>query len=263
MLSFPPKASSSARRRAAAAVVAAALVAGVAPMATAGTAAPSATPPAGAPQRFSSTANVTWGTPADTTRTDPNRPGIRYAQLVTAVAEVGNRLFVAGRFTNLVAPNRTPSPSPLPYLAVLDVATGAPVPGAAFNTNANPDGFVDSLAVSADGHRLYVGGSFTRMGGQTARRLVALDVDTGLVDKTFNPPAPNAYVRSLTLAGSRLYIVGAFTGRAWPPSTPPPALWSPASSRPRTTAASSRPTSGSRSRTSPAPTTPAWSDRSW
>ena len=207
MFPFPPKAGSRPRRRAVA-CIAAAVAAGVVPTATASTPAPG---PAASPQRFSSTADVTWGTPADPTRTDPNHPGVRYAQLVTAVAEVGNRLFVAGQFTNLVAPNRTPSSPPLPYLAVLDVTTGAPLAGAAFNTNASPDGKVESLAVSADGHRLYVGGSFSRIGGQTARRLAALDVDTGLVDGTFTPPIPNAYVRALTVAGDRLYIGGAFS----------------------------------------------------
>jgi hypothetical protein len=207
MFSSPPKVLSRPRRRAVA-FLAAMVAAGVIPTATAST---TAAPPAGVPQRFSSTANVTWGTPADTTRTDPNHPGVRYAQLVTAVAEAGNRLFVAGQFTNLVAPNRAPSSPPLPYLAVLDVATGAPLAGAAFNSNAAPDGRVDSLAVSADGHRLYVGGSFSRIGGQTARRLAALDVDTGLVDGTFTPPTPNAYVRALTVAGDRLYIGGAFS----------------------------------------------------
>ncbi|MCA1846339.1 MAG: hypothetical protein LC792_24710, partial [Actinobacteria bacterium] len=148
---------------------------------------------------------------ADTTRTDPNHPGVKYAQLVTAVAEGGNRLFVAGAFTNLVSPKKVAATPAMPFLAVLDVATGAPVPGAAFNTNAKPDGVIDALAVSADGQRLYVGGAFAHIGGKAVRRLAALSVDTGLADPTFRPPAPNAYVRTLALAGSRLYVGGAFT----------------------------------------------------
>src|SRR5438105_1521856 len=145
MSSFPPEAVRRRRRRVV--TLTAILLLGVAPLAGA---APTA-PPTGAPQRFSSVANVTWCTPADTSRTDPNHSGVRYAQLVTAVAEAGNRLFVAGSFTNLVPPKGSPAAPALPYLAVLDVATGAPVPGAAFNTNAKPDGVINALAVSADG----------------------------------------------------------------------------------------------------------------
>jgi hypothetical protein len=156
-------------------------------------------------------ADVTWGTPGDASRTDPNHPAIQYAQLVTAVAEAGNRVFVAGAFTNLVDPKKVPAAPALPFLAVLDVTTGAPVPGAAFNVNAKPDGVVNALAVSADGTRLYVGGAFSHIGGVAQKRLAAIDVNTGQAVTTFRPPAPNAYVRTLALAGTRLYVGGAFT----------------------------------------------------
>jgi len=192
-------------RRSAVVTAAALALAAVAPLAGATT-----TPPP--PLHFSSTANVTWGTLADTTRSDPNHPGVRYAQLVTAVAESGNRLYVAGAFTGLAAPGRSPATAQTPYLAVLDVTTGAPVAGAAFNTNVAPDGVIDTLALSPDGTRLYVGGFFSRIGGGTARRLAAVDADTGLLVTAFHPPTPSAYVRALALAGNRLYIGGAFTG---------------------------------------------------
>jgi hypothetical protein len=203
MSSFPPEAALRRRRHVVSALTAILLM-GVVPLAGAAPVAPPA-------QRFSSVANVTWGTPADPTRTDPNRSGIRYAQLVTAVAEIGNRLFVAGEFTNLTDPKGSPASPALPYLAVLDVATGAPVAGAAFNANAKPDGVIETLAVSPDGRRLYVGGSFGRIGGAAVRRLAALDPDTGKIDPTFRPPAPNAYVRTMALAGTTLYVGGAFT----------------------------------------------------
>ena len=209
MSPFPPRAVPRRRRRVVSAVTAVLLI-GVAPLAGAAVTPPAA-PPAGPPQQFSSVADVTWGTPADTTRTDPNHSGVHYAQLVTAVAEAGNRLYVAGAFTNLVAPKGSPATPALPYLAVLDVTTGAPVAGDAFNANARPDGVVNALAVSPDGHRLYVGGSFAHIGGAARRRLAALDPNTGQIDPTFRPPAPNAYVRTLALAGTRLYVGGAFT----------------------------------------------------
>jgi hypothetical protein len=172
---------------------------------------PATTPTPGAPQTFSSVADVTWGTPGDASRTDPNHPAIKYAQLVTAVAESGNRLYVAGAFTNLASPQKVLASPAIPFLAVLDVTTGAPLAGTAFNTNAKPDGVINALAVSADGSRLYVGGAYSHIGGVAQKRLAALDANTGLAVPTFRPPAPNAYVRSLAVAGTRLYVGGAFT----------------------------------------------------
>src|SRR5581483_10604911 len=124
-----------------------------------------------APQTFSSTADVTWGTPPD-----PVRP--RFAQEVDAIAEAGGRLFLAGGFTNLADPSGTAAEPPQPYLAVLDPDTGAPVAGSTFNATAHPDGPVYALALSADGRRLYVGGAFNHIGGKAIPKLAALDVDT-------------------------------------------------------------------------------------
>src|SRR5579884_4526423 len=94
-----PRAALRGRRRVVSAM-AVILLAAVAPVAGA-TTTPTPVPTPGAPQTFSSVADVTWGTPGDASRTDPNHPAIKYAQLVTAVAEAGNRLYVAGSFTNL------------------------------------------------------------------------------------------------------------------------------------------------------------------
>jgi hypothetical protein len=43
------------------------------------------------------------------------------------------------------------------------------------------------------------------------RRLAAVDVETGRIDTTFRPPTPNAYLKTMALAGTRLYVGGAFT----------------------------------------------------
>src|SRR5258706_190653 len=74
------------------------------------------------------------------------------------------------------------------------------------------DAAVACVPARADGHGLYVGGSFPGIGGQSVRRLAPHNLAPGLVDPPFPPPPPNAYVRPLALAGSRLYIGGAFTG---------------------------------------------------
>jgi hypothetical protein len=160
---------------------------------------------------FSSTALSTWGTAFDA-RTYGNSGGgsFPYAQNVSAVTEVGDRFFVAGEFTNLVDTSGAASPTALPYLVEFDVNTGAPVAGSAFNANVKPDGIVNALVPSPDGRRLYVGGQFKTIGGGSMPRLAAIDVDTGQLDTTFQPPTPSAHVNTLYLFGSRLYVGGAF-----------------------------------------------------
>ncbi|HVW32368.1 MAG TPA: hypothetical protein VHL53_07505 [Acidimicrobiia bacterium] len=170
-------------------------------------------PPDSGPRTFSSVALTgSWGTPAD-----PGRAG--YSQEVDTIVQVGDTVFVGGQFTNTVDPAAVPSAPATPFLVALDANTGVLRSGSAFNANANPDGPVLSLAVSPDGHRLYVAGKFTTIGGKAIRRLAALDVTTGLADPTFNPPTPSAYINALLLSHGRLYIGGAFTTLATPGGT--------------------------------------------
>ena len=172
-------------------------------------------PASSGPTRFSSTAKVSWGTPNDPNRAFVNSNGetmYPYSQKVTAIAEIGDRVYVGGEFTDLVKDDRdrTPSGVPLAYLAELGTS-GLPVPGSVFNATVKLDGPVRALHRSADGHRLYVGGEFNRVNGEIRRRLVALDPATGQIDRSFNPPEPSGYVAAIVQAGSRLYIAGGFT----------------------------------------------------
>jgi hypothetical protein len=151
-----------------------------------------------APQFFSSTANPTWGT-------SPSLVEANKAGRVLAVAEAGNKVFVAGEFTGMVPPGGGPSTN-RPYLAALDVATGA-----LLNWDAQPDNAVLSLAVSPDGTKLYVGGRFRSIGGARAGRIAALDVGTGRAIPGFKPPAASSGVKAMALYGNTLYIGGNFT----------------------------------------------------
>ena len=175
-----------------------------------------ATPPGTTgPMQFASTAKVSWGTPSDPARTFVNSNGdttYPYSQKVAAIAEIGDRVYIGGEFTDLVRDDRdrTPSGIPMAYLAELDT-NGLPRTGSAFNATVKLDGAVRSLFRSPDGHRLYVGGEFNRVNGEIRRRLVALDPATGQIDRSFNPPEPSSYVTAIAQSGSRLYIAGAFT----------------------------------------------------
>ncbi|MEW6475364.1 MAG: hypothetical protein AB1679_24175 [Actinomycetota bacterium] len=173
--------------------------------------APLVAAPDPSPTTFASEPNPTWGTsPSE----DPDTAGSDRAGKVLAIAEVGDRVFLAGEFTGVMPPGtstnkarRDPTPIvPRRYLAALDVKTGA-----LLDWDARVDGPVLSLAVSPDGRRLYLGGQFRHVGGVSVARLAAVDVATGAVEPTFRPPAPNAYVKAMALSGGTLYLGGAFT----------------------------------------------------
>jgi hypothetical protein len=172
-------------------------------------------PPWTAPHYFASTANHSWGTSPSTN--DDNKAG-----RVLALAEAGDVVFVAGEFAGAALPDQAkngdstcrpdaavpPPPDTCvlrPFLFALDVHTGA-----LLDWDAHPDDAVLSLAVSADGTKLYTGGRFTSIGGAPAGRIARLDIATGRADPTFTPPKANSGVRAMALHGDTLYIGGTF-----------------------------------------------------
>ena len=109
--------------------------------------------PGGGPERFSTSANVTWGTSPG----EPDKAG-----RVLAMVERGGVVYLGGEFTGFVPPSGGPV-TPRSFLAAIDAATGKLLPW-----NPTADGSVRALAVSADGRRLYVGGDFNAIGGGAA-----------------------------------------------------------------------------------------------
>ena len=65
------------------------------------------------------------------------------------------------------------------------------------------------LTLFDDGRRLYVGGLFTTVGGQSRGRLAAIDKTTGLL-MPWNPQA-NGTVRSIAVSGGKVFVGGEFT----------------------------------------------------
>ena len=133
--------------------------------------------------------------------------------IVWAAASAGGKVFVGGDFSAIRPPGAAvgaTSSVARANLAVLDGATGNPLscaPAVTGSTNAS----VRSLEVSPDGKTLYVGGSFTSVGGVTGRRhLAAVDIATCKTVSAF-APQPNATVRAIDSTASTVYFGGGLT----------------------------------------------------
>jgi WD40 repeat protein len=116
------------------------------------------------------------------------------------LAAPSGNVYAAGAFTAIGGQSR-------PYLAELSGQTGAAVAGFA----PAPNGGVLALAISPDASHLYVGGSFTAIGGGGQTNLAELDAGSGQAVASFAPAVDGA-VFALAVApdGSTIYAGGAF-----------------------------------------------------
>src|SRR5688572_3634271 len=75
--------------------------------------------------------------------------------------------------------------------------------------NISTNGVVYALAIDETRNILYLGGSFTEVGGQSRNNLAAIDLNSSTVT-TWNP-GTNNIVYSMLINNSILYIGGSFT----------------------------------------------------
>jgi len=109
----------------------------------------------------------------------------------------GGAVYVDGYFSTIGGQNRN-------YLAAVDATTGL-----ANGFNPNPSYFYAyESALAVDGSTVYVGGSFSDMGGQPRNNLAALDAATGAA--TAWDPNPDSTVRTLSTAGGKVFAGGYF-----------------------------------------------------
>jgi len=127
-----------------------------------------------------------------------------YGGIVYGSAQIGNRIYISGTFTQVGYTDGTRFA--VPYLAAFDATTGRLDP----TFRPNPNGEVRTLLASNDGARLYAGGAATTYNGVAVGRLASLDPTTGNPDPAFKP-MPSAKVWSLAQAGAALYVGGDFT----------------------------------------------------
>lgn len=134
---------------------------------------------------------------------DPNPNAI-----VTALAVWGGTVYVGGGFTRIGGQDRI-------HLAALTAAGSA----TAWNPGANFGDGIDALAVSEDGARVYVGGDFFSIGGQSRENLAAIDAATGAAtafradtDGPMSETDISGTVFALAVSGDTLYVGGRFVG---------------------------------------------------
>ena len=120
-----------------------------------------------------------------------------------------DKIYLAGAFTQIT--DQDGATFARNGLAAVDAGTGRLTSWNPSATNpADPaKSSVRSMALSADGTRLFVGGSFTRVGGQARARLAALNPLTGAVYDNWKANADRP-VYALAISGAKLYAGGAF-----------------------------------------------------
>lgn len=139
--------------------------------------------------------NTASGTPITTFN-----PGAGFTVNALALSSDGSTLYAGGAFTTIgtTTYNR---------LAAVNTASGTAI--TTFNPNLNST--VNSLALTADGSKLYVGGIFTTVGGVTYNRLAAVNTSNGGAISAFNPNVNNT-VNALAVSsdGTKLFSGGTY-----------------------------------------------------
>src|SRR6185312_4008133 len=105
-------------------------------------------------------------------------------------------IYIGGRFTAVRPAGSSSGSVTRNHAAALSLATGQVLPW-----DPNVNGTVQSLAVGNG--RVYLGGSFSSVGGTSRTRLAAVDAASGAVVSGFNP-RPSGAVNSLAVSGNTL-----------------------------------------------------------
>ncbi|MFC5263587.1 hypothetical protein ACFPJ1_15850 [Kribbella qitaiheensis] len=126
---------------------------------------------------------------------------------VQGLAVANGKAYVGGRFTTVRPPGATAGTNEQArtYLAAFDQSTGSLDTG--FDHVLN--GMVWAIAASADGSRVFVGGDFTKVDGQTRNRIAAFDTATGALVTNWKPSV-SYRVKALAVSGSAVYLGGSF-----------------------------------------------------
>src|SRR4051794_19757528 len=130
--------------------------------------------------------------------------GVVWAQVV-----VGDTVYATGRFTRArpagVAAGGA-GEGPAGNVVAFSISTGRL--GTSFSHSLNAQGL--ALAASPDGTKVYVGGDFTTIDGQTRGHLAAFDTATGALDPAFKPSVSST-VAAVQATAAAVYAGGNFS----------------------------------------------------
>src|SRR6476646_9770495 len=133
-------------------------------------------------------------------------PNIQDGQ-VNAVAQAGTLMIAGGTFTT-VKQKKATTTTAVHEIVAFDSQTGA------IDTNFAPDiegGEVSTISVAPGGQAVFVGGQFSTVNGQPAKRLVKLNLSDGSIDTSFHAAVSGSWVEDSQVLGNDLYIGGAFS----------------------------------------------------
>ncbi|MDN6555219.1 MAG: PKD domain-containing protein [Acidipropionibacterium acidipropionici] len=180
---------------AAAVMLAVGILASTAPAAKADT----ATFPSPVPLRARSADHVT----ADPLPTVQINDGYVWAQTT-----IGTTVYAVGQFKNVrpagaaVGANLTARSNILAY----DITTGDLITTFAPTVN----GVIKAVAPSPDGKRVYIGGSFTTVNGQSRSNFAVLDASSGQLASGLAPTVGGTGVYAITATSAKVYVGGLF-----------------------------------------------------
>ncbi|MBD2892814.1 hypothetical protein amrb99_17320 [Actinomadura sp. RB99] len=146
------------------------------------------------------------GTPA-TVSADP-LPTAQVNGVVWSMTTVGGTVYATGSFTKARPPGVAEGGAgevARQNILAFDLTTGNLI--SSFDHSLNGQGL--RIAASPDGKRVYVGGDFTAVDGQTRNHVAAFDTATGALDASF-APSVSAKVRAIAATNSTVYLGGNF-----------------------------------------------------
>jgi PKD repeat protein len=121
---------------------------------------------------------------------------------------VTNTVYVGGKFANARPAGAAAGTSLTPRANMLSYNLSTGVLNTGFNPA--PNNQVYAIAPSPDGKRIYIGGTFTTVGGVTRNRIAAVDATTGAVITTFAAGA-DFTVKAIVATNTTVYVAGAFS----------------------------------------------------
>lgn len=124
---------------------------------------------------------------------------------VYSIVQVGDTMILGGQFTQ-TRNNSSQTVIPRTNVVAFNATTGVITPFAP-----NPNGTVNVVLPTGDGETVWVGGTFTTIGGVARKNLAKVRVSDGTVVTQFNAGNIAGQVKDLRLVGGHLWVAGGFT----------------------------------------------------